>query len=60
MRTEINKKRGRPSECSEEARGKGAKRGKNSWGVGGRGTVRPQWGPGAFLRFIIVKNAISL
>ena len=35
MRTEINKKRGRPSERSEEARAKGAKRGKNSWGVGG-------------------------
>ena len=38
MRTEINKKRGRPSERSEEARGKGArraKRGKNNWGVGG-------------------------
>ena len=66
MRTEINKKRGRPSERSEEARAKGAKRGKNSWGVGGS----PQQGPDparggapeklAFLRFIIVKNAISL
>ena len=32
MRTEINKKRRRPSERSEEARGKGAKRGNNSWG----------------------------
>ena len=31
MRTEINKKRGRPSERSEEARAKGAKRGNNSW-----------------------------
>ena len=39
MRTEINKKRERPSERSEEARGKGAKRGKNSWGVGGGGAV---------------------
>ena len=35
MTTEINKKRGRPSEPSEEARAKGAKRGKNSCGVGG-------------------------
>ena len=34
MRIEINKKRERPSERSEEAQGKGAKRGKNSWGVG--------------------------
>ena len=39
MRTEINKKRERPSERSEEARGKGVKRGKNSWGVGGEGAV---------------------
>ena len=37
MRTEINKKQGRTSERSKEARAKGAKgakRGKNSWGVG--------------------------
>ena len=39
MRTEINKKRERPSERSEEARGKEAKQGKNSWGVGGGGAV---------------------
>ena len=39
MRTELNKKRRRPSERSEEARGKGAKQGKNSWGVGGGGAV---------------------
>ena len=57
MRTEINKKRGRPSERSEEARAKGAKRGNNSWGVGG---AVPLAGSGALLRFIIVKNAISL
>ena len=31
MRTEINKKQGRTSERSKEARAKG---GKNSWGVG--------------------------
>ena len=37
MRTEINKKPGRPSERSEEARAKGAKRGNNRWGVGGGG-----------------------
>ena len=72
MRTEINKKRGRPSERSEEARAKGAKRGKNSWGVGwgeGGAVSPPQRGLGvwggvpeklAFLRFIIVKNTISL
>ena len=30
MRTEFNKKRRRPSERSEEARGKEAKQGKNS------------------------------
>ena len=66
MRTEINKKRGRPSERSEEARAKGAKRGKNSREVGVQGQ-RPWRGPSrdpseklAFLRFIIVKNAISL
>ena len=40
MRTKINKKRGRPSDCSEEARAKGAKQGKNSWGFGG-GAGRP-------------------
>ena len=40
MRTEINKKRGRPSERSEEARAKGAKRGKNSWGVWGGGRCK--------------------
>ena len=34
MRTEIYKKRGRPSERSEEARARGAKIGKNSWRVG--------------------------
>ena len=34
MRTEINKNRRRPSERWEEARGKGVKQGKNSWGVG--------------------------
>ena len=34
MRTEINKKQGRTSERSKEARAKGAKRGTNSWGVG--------------------------
>ena len=55
MRTEINKKRGRP-ERSEEARAKGAKRGKNSWGVGVGGGALKGWG----LKFIIVKNAISL
>ena len=37
MRTEINKKRGRPSERSEEARAKGAKQDKNNSGVGGGG-----------------------
>ena len=37
MRTEI-KRRGRPSEHSEEAQANGAKWGKNSWGVG-RGGV---------------------
>ena len=37
MRTEISKKRGRPSQHSKEARAKEAKRGKNSWGVGGEG-----------------------
>ena len=37
MRTEINKKRERPSERSEEARAKGEKQGKNSLGVGGWG-----------------------
>ena len=72
MRTEINKKPGRPSERSEEARAKGAKRGNNRWGVGGGGEGAvspppPQWGTGggapeklAFLRFVIIKNAISL
>ena len=69
MRTEINKKQGRPSEDSEEAPAKGAKRGKNSLGVGGGGggAVRPSNGVQGqspekltFLRFIIVKNAISL
>ena len=35
MRTEINKKRGRPSERSEEARAKRAKQGNNIWGVVG-------------------------
>ena len=40
MTTEINKKRGRPSEPSEEARAKGGKGGKNSWGVG-EATVSP-------------------
>ena len=53
MRTEINKKRGRSSERSEEARAKEAKRGKNSWGVvsppppqtGSRGAApRGVWG----------------
>ena len=34
MRTKINKKRGRPSEHSEEAQAKKVKRGKNSWGFG--------------------------
>ena len=34
MRTEINKKRARPSERSEEARAKGAKRGKTAGGSG--------------------------
>ena len=37
MRTEISKKRGRPSQRSKEARAKEVKRGKNSWGVGGEG-----------------------
>ena len=37
MRTEINKKQGRPSECSEKAQVKGAKWGNNSWGRGGIG-----------------------
>ena len=37
MRTEISKKRGRPSQHSKEARAKEAKRGKNSWGVGEEG-----------------------
>ena len=41
MRTEINKKRGTPSKRSEEARAKGAKRGKNNWVVGRGGTVSP-------------------
>ena len=54
IRTEINKKRGRPSDRSEEAR---AKQGNNSWGVGG---AEPLAGSGALLRFVIVKNAISL
>ena len=57
MRIEINKKRGRPSERSEEARAKGAKRGKSRWVVGGGGA---SMGCRAFLRFIIVKNAIFL
>ena len=39
MRTEINKKQGRRSEDSEEAPAKGAKRGKNSLGVGGGGAA---------------------
>ena len=68
MRTEINKKRGTPSKRSEEARAKGAKRGKNNWVVGRGGPVRGpappppprKRGPGAFLRFIITKNAIYL
>ena len=72
MRTEINKKRRRHSERSEEARAKGAKgakRGKYSWGVGRIGAPEKSlpggvWGGAAeklaFLRFIIVKNAISL
>ena len=53
MRTEINKKRGRPSERSKEARDKGAKQGNNIWGVEG-GCCKPnpipphpQQGPGA-------------
>ena len=44
MRTEINKKRGRLSEWSKEAQAKGAKgakRGNNSWGVGGGGRGKP-------------------
>ena len=55
---------------NKEDQGKGAKRGKNSWGVGGAVSPPPQraqggvWGKApeklAFLRFIIVKNAISL
>ena len=62
MRTKINKKRGRPSDCSEEARAKGAKQGKNSWGFGGWCWKASQQGPEklAFLTFIIVKNAIYL
>ena len=44
MRTEINKKQGRPSEHSEEARAKRAKRGKNSWGFGGGGCCKPPLG----------------
>ena len=69
MRTEIDKKQGRPSEDSEEAPVKGAKRGKNSLGVGGEGAALyapPMESRGraqkklTFLRFIIVKNAISL
>ena len=63
MRTEINKKQGRPSEHSEV---------RTAGGVGGGWVVGavsppsppPKRGPGAeklaFLRFIIVKNAISL
>ena len=37
MRTEISKKRGRPSQHSKEAREQEAKRGTTSWGVGGEG-----------------------
>ena len=38
----------RTSEQSDEARAKGAKRGKNSWGGGVGGCCKPpQWGPGA-------------
>ena len=47
MTTETNKKRGRPSECREEARAKGAKWGKNCWGGGGWGGLQHQehfWG----------------
>ena len=56
MRTEINKKQGRPSEDSEEAPAKGAKQGKNSLGVGGRGRrcTPLQWSPGAEPRKIDV------
>ena len=65
MRTEINKNRRRPSERWEEARGKGVKQGKNSWGVGDAVYAPPlppkwvQWKL-VFSRFITVKNAISL
>ena len=47
MRTEINKNRKRPSERWEEARGKGVKQGKNSWGVGDvvYAPLPPQMGP---------------
>ena len=69
MRTEINKKRGRPFEHREEARAKGAKRGKNNWRIEGDAVSPPNGFKGiwdgapeklAFLRFIIVKKAISL
>ena len=43
MRTEMNKKQGRPSEHSKEARVKGAKRGKNSWGPGVWGEPQKNW-----------------
>ena len=41
MRAEINEKQGRLSERSEDARVKGAKQGKSSWEVGGRGVSSP-------------------
>ena len=52
MRTEMNKKQGRPSEHSKEAQVKGAKRGKNSWGPGVWGEPPEKL---AFLRFILSK-----
>ena len=55
MRTEINKKRERPSERSEEARGNGAKRGKTSWGVGEGDAVSHS--NGVKFKNILVKKA---
>ena len=59
MRTEINKKRGRPSEHSKEAQAKGAKWGKNSWGIGGCcKPPPPQPVPGAEPRARFIKIGI--
>ena len=60
-RTEINKKRGRPSERSEEARAKGAKQDKNNSGVGGGGAVStPQTGSRAIFEVYNCQKRISL